>query len=795
MGTATGPVWRVGPQPGRASLVILLALSVLATLLSVAPPAAAQDLECVGIELRIIEQAHDSYGELCGQPYDSQSGRHRCDWVTVGWICGGPGSGGGGAEPPLEDPDAGGPSGNGPQLPRNLTAVPVVGDPDAVNPDGIRVAWVPGGGPESIGFNVSRAEVGGSGEMEHLISIIGRSWFVDCEIEAGKTYRYKVSAWSEGPEFSFSSAPTEATAERTPERCRPLVRPGPSGENEPSTDPLFESVPRDLASRPATPQQVKIVGIGASARLQWEMPPSARMVFQITRNGLTEDETDDLWGQFSITPGHQDMTFTDRGDGGVRFSIPIGQFSPGDHFTIQAIHPYSFPDEELAENARFSASSRYATIVNPGPGTKIPNFLESLGTAQAPPGSWIGSPNDWNPQPQFSDQFDGSGELAQSPGNQWYFARNDGEREITPSYLRDQNQTDDRAILQDGQLVMSAGVDDGAYSYIGTANDQGDGYLIDPTNGVFVEASVRLDHMSPADNAWWAFWLMAPGNSACDTNGDPRPGASNAYDGHAETGTEVDMFEFVPDLANGFNQAIFRYEGGQGENCESPGAAKLAPGDRGFTYEGPRSWPEVDMPDYMDGDYHRLGLYYAQDCYAFYIDDELLWQVDERTDPGWVTPRIRQSIRLTWEIQNSRSTPDGQINNPWTSRGGNFANTALDRDPTVYIDYVNVWEKKESANGLCSGRPDPEPQPVPDPGPDPDPEPDPGSEAPAAPTGVWSRSRPATGPTSSRRTTRRTPSSAYRARSTTGPIWSGLAGSGRSPARSCTPPTVSTPAT
>jgi hypothetical protein len=711
--------------------------------------------------------AQQAYNNDCNDVYDSASGVHRCDWVDTGFECSGPvGSDtpdvpvtdtpGGDEEEVAQDPTVGGPSGNGPLLPTGLSAIPVVGYDEAVNPDGIRVSWSAGGGPESIGFNISRAEVDGDDELTYLISIADRSWFVDCDVEAGKTYRYTVSAWSEGPEFSFTTTSKRATATVTPAQCKSLVPPGPSGENEPSTDPIFESVARDVKVQPATPQQVKIVGSGSGARLQWEMPASARMVFQITRNGLTESESDEQWGQFSITPGHQDMVFEGRGDGGVRFSIPVGQFAPGDSFVIQAVHPYSFEGTiEYQEgysniNTRFSQSSRYATIIRTSGSQTIPNFLSTLGTSQAPPGSWIGDRDDWNSVAQFSDNFDGSGKLADA-SNKWYFARSagvdDGPRQLTPSYLRDQRQTDERAVLANGKLEMTARISDGTYSYIGTADDGGNGYKVDPTNGVFVEASVRLDQMTPADNAWWAFWLMAPGGSGCDANGDPVPGGSNAYDGHAKTGTEIDLFEFVPDLGNGFNQAVFRYEGGHGENCSSPGAAKLAPGGRNFTYEGPRSWPEVNMPQYMDGHYHRLGMYYAQDCYAVYIDDELLWQVTEQSNPGWITPTTRESIRLSWEIQNSRSTPEGQINNPWTSRGGSFSNTALDRDPKVFIDYVNVWEKKESANGLCSGGADPEPVPEVDPGPDPDvdPEPDPDADPTsemAAPTGVVATASP-----------------------------------------------------
>ena len=701
-------------------------------------PGRVVDGRCIGGRRNTAELAQTAYNTDCNDTYNPSSGVHRCEWIppNLGYECSGPTGDGGGVTPPPNDPgtddpgtddplppdpNVGGPTGNGPLVPRDVRAVAVTNDTEAVNPAGIRLSWTPGGGPESLGFNISRAEVDGA-PREHLISIVGRSWFVDCNVVKDTTYQYTVSAWSEGSVYSFTTLPVEAKATVTPGKCRPLTPPGPSGENEPSTDPLFTSNTRNLNKRPATPEQVKITGSGSSARLQWEMPPSARMVFQITRNALREAESEELWGQFQITPGHQDMTFSNRGDGGARMSIPVGKFSPGDNFVIQASHPWSIEEDELGPDARFSKQSRFATIVKPGKGKEIPNFYDSFDadpdTNLKPEGSWIGSKGDWNPVPQFDDQFDGSGKLADA-NDKWFFARNDGERELTPSWSRDQTQTDKNAILKDGKLEMSAKISDGSYSYFGSANDSGDGYLVDPTNGVFVEASVRLDHMSPADNAWWAFWLMAPGSSNCDANGNPIPGGSNAYDGHAETGVELDLFEFVPDLNNGYNQALFRYEGGQGDNCVKPDGVKLAPEGRNFTYEGVNPPLDVDMPDYMDGDYHRLGLYYAQDCYVVYMDDELMWKVTEESHPGWITKRAKESIRLTWEIQNQRTTANGDvIKNPWTSRGGDFSNTALERDPTVFIDYVNVWEKKEAANGLCSGGADPAPEPEPEPDPE-----------------------------------------------------------------------------
>jgi len=418
----------------------------------------------------------------CGQRYDNQQG-DQCRWVDArGWQCmikggaGNPGGGtpGGGLEPP--DPNAGGPNGDGPRVPRNVTAVAVSGHPDGVNPNGILVSWTPGPGePRSIGYNVHRAT--GGGEREFLLSILDQAWFVDCNVEANTSYHYTISAWAEGSKPSFTTLPVEGRTSTKPSKCRPLTPPGPSGDNEPSTDPLFD-VARNYGAKPATPQNVRIVGTGSSARLQWEMPPSARMVFQITRNALREAESEDLWGQIQVTPGHQDMTFSNRGDGGVRMSFPVGRFSPGDNFVIQAAHPWSISKEEIPSNVRFSKQSRFATITRAGKGRTQANFFDSFDRGEQPKDDWIGKKSDWNSVPQFSDNFDGTGELANSSNarfqarngepdaaNRWYFARNDGTNEITAANSREKNQTDDRAILDDGKLEMSARLSDGTYSY------------------------------------------------------------------------------------------------------------------------------------------------------------------------------------------------------------------------------------------------------------------------------------------------------------------------------------------
>ena len=91
------------------STVVVAVIALLATLASPIPlgisPAMAQDLPCVGGEFQSQDDAKDSYAAKCGQIYDSQSGFHRCDWVSFGWICGGPRSEGGDAPATPADPD------------------------------------------------------------------------------------------------------------------------------------------------------------------------------------------------------------------------------------------------------------------------------------------------------------------------------------------------------------------------------------------------------------------------------------------------------------------------------------------------------------------------------------------------------------------------------------------------------------------------------------------------------------------------------------------------------------------
>ena len=322
--------------------------------------------------------------------------------------------------------------------------------------------------------------------------------------------------------------------------------------------------------------------------------------------------------------------------------------------------------------------------------THLEDFPTALGNGLDITGAW--TEGEWDLQ--FNEEFDGASGTQLSDrtpnGNdeeQWFFAQRQNNQTTTifPATERDTIFDDQHAEFvndggDDGVLKMT--IDDSGYSYMASGTHTGAGYQIDASNGVFVETAVRFDEALAADQAWWAFWLMTPGGL---NTGNPAD--DFAYNNNATSGSEVDIFEYVPDSQNGFNTAIFKRPA---DVCTEGVADDVAlrPDNRCFTYQTPDDIAglgfEAGDVNYLDGNYHRLGMYYDHTRYEIYIDDVLILRT---TDPAWITDAENLTLRLTWELQN--------VGNHWTRLGGNFADTFLPegQDPTVYIDYVKVWEK------------------------------------------------------------------------------------------------------
>ena len=426
---------------------------------------------------------------------------------------------------------------------------------------------------------------------------------------------------------------------------------------------------------------------------------------------------------------------TARGTESTEFRFDLSSLTawiPGTVFDVQT---YS----STGAFTSYRGVLRKPTIPATGNPQLIGDFLSTFGTGanstSSLEGGFIGTRSDWSETPDFDEEFfpiyqnneSGDQQLRVRNGRltntspqawRWYFGR-DSSNGITPSTDRDDTMDNNHAVLSaDGILEMELETTSDTtarYSYLGTDNDDGDarnqptnGYRIDPTGGVFIEASVRLNEATPAAQAWWAVWLMARGGTE--------------YNCDASDGSEVDIFEMVPDQNNGFNAKLFRGLDDCNGNGGDLGLNGADGNPLGFTYEGPQmaNLPTElrNIPNYMDGNFHRIGMYYDEEKYAFYIDNKMFYELPIN-QADWVTTDQALSIRLTWELQQvlgriNTNDPNNPytIVNPWNrnvpdgSGGGVHGDMIRTGNPTVYIDWVKVWKKTTAFSGLtltCNG--------------------------------------------------------------------------------------------
>ena len=285
---------------------------------------------------------------------------------------------------------------------------------------------------------------------------------------------------------------------------------------------------------------------------------------------------------------------------------------------------------------------------------------------------------------EWADEFDGDGKLDEK---KWHFYLPKEPQRNKTAYL-----TKDHAFRKNGQLVMEAvTVNDRAemrqirsYDDMSPGWDRDfpndDDFLLDPTKGpLYVETSVCFDKATPAFRAWWAFWLLSPNADWMkDEEGNPR--VYGYYNGDADTGSEVDIFEYVPDVSSsGFNIAIYKSQPGN----DNPDKG-IRPDDKMFTCENTLKKYEVEL---NDGRHHKIGLYYSTERYAFYLDDKLIWTFTEAEKPGWITKLARNGILLTWEADNLGPWGQARLKND-DGTPKTFASEKT--DARVLIDYVRV---------------------------------------------------------------------------------------------------------
>lgn len=275
---------------------------------------------------------------------------------------------------------------------------------------------------------------------------------------------------------------------------------------------------------------------------------------------------------------------------------------------------------------------------------------------------------------------------------------------------------------------------------------------------LYIEASVNLSRAYPAVGAWWAFWLYSPDTwltpvdrwceghhlpASCPADTHPqlfeRPADLDsgfcgrpanlgegcpffskanggvylnydnnfdATDNNANTGMEVDIFEFAPDVTNdGFNIALYKSHrfDREGSSPNSPQTG-LRPHGNHFTAfdtheyllsNAGRSYADSGISiDLSEDRYHRLGMYWDSNRYSFYLDGYHMWTV---TDQAWITRQRRNGIRMTWEhshglwtVPRPGSLPDSDGDGIPQAR--TFLNSG--DHPQVFIDYVKVLRKR-----------------------------------------------------------------------------------------------------
>ncbi len=203
---------------------------------------------------------------------------------------------------------------------------------------------------------------------------------------------------------------------------------------------------------------------------------------------------------------------------------------------------------------------------------------------------------------------------------------------------------------------------------------------------LYIEVSVRLDKAYQTEDAWWAFWLFAPTSWDANSNqlypdykrfNNPR---LDPYDGNAQTGMEVDVFEYVPYLGkgsyesrNGFNAAAY--------TSVNPKIAKhIINENKGFIADINKHLGVANSPNQMnltDGNYHKLGLYWSPTKYEFYINGVKFWQI---SDPKFITKSTSLALILSWEVENGLW--GDQVEKTFVNSGGL---------PYVLVDYVRVY--------------------------------------------------------------------------------------------------------
>lgn len=337
----------------------------------------------------------------------------------------------------------------------------------------------------------------------------------------------------------------------------------------------------------------------------------------------------------------------------------VAWLSPGEHEWVDTDVAYGSPYRYKVWNA--AGQSEYSPPVTPT-STSAPEPPAGPASDTLPAGDW---------SLVWADEFDGP--EGSFPGGAWRLGPTYGEETEPEVYAwRDAVYRRSECYL-DGSGVLTLRAErsggENRACFLATSDPRyGARAEFGPgeTGTIYVEYRANVAQVN-SHAAWFAGWLMSP---------------HDTYDGNPATGSEVDVFEYVPftnssyTLDTLYHAAVHWRSDGTGTSKPAP----FAPWISDYSQVDPMAAVATDL---RDDAFHTYGVEWSGTEQRFYFDGHLVW-----TNTEGVSTAQNHGIILSIEIQN------GDPWNVWGHPVGRFEDNAPSRASShAYVDYVRVYRR------------------------------------------------------------------------------------------------------
>ncbi len=412
---------------------------------------------------------------------------------------------------------------------------------------------------------------------------------------------------------------------------------------------VWNSTGQSAYSDPVTPTDAPAPGPGTSS----DPIPSTPVATQVG----TDERIHVTW------EGGDDGSFLaiDRGSDGCGGTCweNVAWLPAGTHEWTDTDVTYGSPYRYKAWNA--TGQSEYSRPVTPEPGGVVgpPPVLPS---ETLPPGTWTLA---------WADEFDGP--AGTFPGGDWRLGPTYGTETSPGAYAwRDAVYRSSECYLDgSGVLTLRArrvGGENRA-CFLATSDPRyGARAEFGPgaTDTIYVEYRANVSQVR-AHASWFAGWLMSP---------------HDTYDGRPSTGTEVDVFEYVP-FTNSSYTLNTLYHAAVHWRSDGTGTSKPAPSAPWISAYNQVTPMDAVATDLRDDAFHTYGVEWSGSEQRFYFDGHPVW-----TNTEGVSEAQNHGIILSIEIA------DGTPWNVWGHPVGRFQDNPASRATShAYVDYVRVYRR------------------------------------------------------------------------------------------------------